>query len=172
MNVDALKCAVNAAKEKNIPVIAVASTTGTTAAALFELTKQSRLRLIVVTHDEGRAESRKRFSREIRGKLLAHNVTVYTHAPGMILLRKLTARFLGRFGFPRWYKHLREINEKHGTGIKVCHIIVRMLIEGGILSDGRVIALAGAKSGADSTAVFSIEPRNKWPVLEEVILKN
>lgn len=61
------------------------------------------------------------------------------------------------------------MGEKFGAGIKVCHIIVRMLIEGNILRDERVMAIAGKKSGADSIAVFLIMPRNKRPILEKVI---
>ena len=171
-NVDALRCALDAAKKKNISTVVVASNSGKTANEFFELAKQDGMRIIVVTHDEGRPESERRFSQDIRRKLLAHNVTVYTHNPRMILLRKIIAKLFGRFGFPRWYKHLREIKDKYGTGIKVCHIIVQMLIEGKFLSDDRVIAIAGSKSGADSAAVFSIKPQNKWPILEEVILKS
>ena len=171
-SVDALRCALDAAKNKDISTVVVASNSGKTADEFFELAKQDGLHIIAVTHDEGKPESERKFNLDIRRKLLAHNVTIYTHNPRMILLRKIIARLFGRFGFPRWYKHLREIKDKYGTGIKVCHIIVQMLIEGKFLSDGRVIAIAGTKSGADSAAVFSVSRRNKWPILEEVILKS
>ena len=167
-----LKEAVDAAKKKNVSTLVVASTSGKTADSLFELAKGEKLNIIVVTHDEGKPESQRRFSQDIRRKLLAHNVTVYTHNPRMILARKIIARLFGRFGFPRWYKHLQEVKDKYGSGIKVCHIIAQMLIEGKILRDDKVVAIAGSKSGADSCGIFSIKPGNKWPVLEEVIISN
>ncbi len=168
---DVLKEAVEAAKKKNVSTLVVASTSGKTADELFELAKGERLRIIVVTHDEGKPESQRRFSLDIRRKLLAHNITVYTHNPRMIILRKIIARLFGRFGFPRWYGHLQAIKEKYGSGIKVCHIIAQMLMEGKILRNERVIAIAGSKSGADSAALFSVGEHGKWPVLEEVIIK-
>ena len=166
-----LQAAIDAAKKKNVSTLAVASTSGKTADELFELAKGEKLRIIVVTHDEGKPESQRRFSLDIRRKLLAHNITVYTHNPRMILPRKIIASLFGRFGFPRWYGHLQAVKEKYGSGIKVCHIIAQMLMEGKILSSGRVIAIAGNKSGADSAAIFSVSGHNKWPVLEEVIIR-
>ena len=52
----------------------VASTSGNTADRLFELAKGEKLRIIVVTHDEGKPESQRRFSLDIRRKLLANNI--------------------------------------------------------------------------------------------------
>lgn len=166
-----LQAAIEAAKKKNVSTLVVASTSGKTADELFELVKGEKLRIIVVTHDEGKPESQRRFSLDIRRKLLAHNITVYTHNPRMVILRKIIVRLFGRFGFPRWYGHLQAVKEKYGSGIKVCHIIARMLMEGKILRSERVIAIAGNKSGADSAALFSAGGHSKWPVLEEVIIR-
>ena len=185
---DVLRTAIDAAKKNNIPTIVVASTTGNTALKLFELVntvrnismgysenmisngvKTEKLRMIVVTHDEGRSLIERRFDDNIRNKLLSHNITVYTHNPRLILLRKIISKILGRFGFPCWHKHLKEIRLKYGTGIKVCHIIVQMLIEGKVIRDDKVVAIAGTKSGADSVGIFLVKPKNKWPILQEVI---
>ncbi|OGW78485.1 MAG: hypothetical protein A3I73_05590 [Omnitrophica bacterium RIFCSPLOWO2_02_FULL_45_16] len=167
MNV--LENAVNIAKKENISTIAVASTTGDTALKLFELAKGSKFQLVVVTHDEGRVPRERRFKEDIRQILLANHVTVYTHNPRAIILRKIISAIFEKLGLPTWYEYLRQMREKYGPGIKVCHIIVRMLIEGNILRDERVMAIAGKKSGADSAAVFLVEPRNKRPILEKVI---
>src|SRR3989338_5186100 len=169
---DVLREAVDAAKKKNVSTLVVASTSGKTADSLFELAKGEKLNIIVVTHDEGKPESQRRFSQDIRRKLLAHNVTVYTHNQNFIFLRNVINKLFGRFGFPRWYGHLRKAKEQYGSGIKVCYIIAQMLIEGKILRDDKVVAIAGSKSGADSCGIFSIKPGNKWPVLEEVIISN
>ena len=169
---EVLRAALGAAKKQNISTIIVASTSGNTADSLFELAKGEKLNIIVVTHDEGKPESQRRFSQDIRRKLLAHNVTVYTHNQNFIFLRKVINKLFGRFGFPRWYGHLRKAKEQYGSGIKVCYIIAQMLIEGKILRDTKVVAIAGSKSGADSCGIFSIKPGNKWPVLEEVIISN
>ena len=166
----ALQAAIDAAKKKNVSTLVVASTSGKTADRLFELSKGEKLNIIVVTHDENRQESQRRFSQDIRRKLLAHNITVYTHNPRMILPRKIIAKLFGRLGFPRWYRHLQEVKEKYGSGIKVCHIIARMLMEAKILKSDRLIAIAGNKSGADSAVLFLAGEHDKWPVLEEVIV--
>ena len=166
---DILKAAIDAAEKNNISTIVVASTTGNTALKLLGLVSGKNLQMIVVTHDEGKPEQERRFNEDIRKALLENKVVVYTHNPRMILLRKIIAKAFGRFGFPRWYAHLSEVKEKYGTGMKVCNIIVKMLMEGKVLSEERVVAIAGAKSGADSAAIFYVTPKNKWPVQEEVI---
>lgn len=164
-----LEQAIDTAKKNKIPTIVVASTSGETALKLLELVKDSKLRMIVVTHDEERPPRERRFNENIRRRLLANNITVYTHHPRNILLRKITGRILEKLRLPSWHKHLKEIREKQGTGIKVCHIIVRMLMEGGILREGKIVAVAGRKNGADSAAVFVVSPKNKRPILEEII---
>lgn len=166
-----LETALDAAKKNNISTIVVASTTGDTAAKIFGLLKSNHIQLIVVTHDEGRPAAQRRFSEDMRGRLLASNVTVYTHNPRIILVRKILNKILGRFGLSTsWYKYLREVNVKYGTGIKVCHIIMQMLIEGNVVRDGKFVVVAGTKSGADSAAIFSASPQNKRPTLKEVIV--
>ena len=169
---DILKVAVDAAKKNNISTIVIASTTGNTALKLLELVKEQNLHMIVVTHDEGKPEQERRFNEDIRKALLVNKVMVYTHNPRLILLRKIIGKAFGTFGFPRWYAHLSEVKEKYGTGVKVCHIIVQMLREGGVLGDEKVVAIAGTKTGADSTAIFSVAAKNKWPVQEAVINKS
>lgn len=166
-----LQEALSVAKKNKISTVVVASTSGDTALKLFELVKDSRIRMIVVTHDEGKPPQERRFSEDIRIRLLANNITVYTHNPRNILLRKIIGKILDRLGFSSWHKHLREARGKFGTGIKVCHIIVQMLMEGGILRDGKVMAIAGTKKGADSAAVFLLKPQSRRPILEEIIVR-
>lgn len=168
--VDGLRIAVDAAKKNKIATIVVASTTGNTVLRLLGLVKTEKLKVIVVTHDEGRPAQERRFNEDTRRILLANNITVYTHNPRAILLRKIIGKIAGRFGFPPWYRHLGEVKLRYGTGIKVCHIIVQMLIEGRVLRDDRVVAVAGKERGADSAGIFLVRPKNKWPILEEVIL--
>lgn len=168
---DVLRNAVEAGKRKNISTIVVASTTGNTAAKVLDLVKSERLKVIVVTHDEGRPRHERRFNEDIRRLLLANNITVYTHNPSWFLLRKSVGKVWERFGLSLSYKHLKEIKVKHGTGIKVCHIILQMLMEGVVLRSERVVAIAGTKSGADSAAIFLADAKKKWPILEEVIVR-
>lgn len=169
---EVLKSAVDVAKKKDILTIIVASTTGDTASKLLELVETEKLRTIVVTHDEGKPPEERRFSETIREKLLANGVTVYTHNRHAGLLYKIMRKISGRFGIPRWYAYLGEIKAKYGTGIKVCHMITQMLLEGGLLRDDRIVAIAGTKKGADSACVFSLKSKNKWPILEEVIISH
>lgn len=166
---DILKAAIDAAKKNNISTLVIASTTGNTALKLLELVKGQNLQMIVVTHDEGKPAQEIRFNEDIRNTLLANKAICYTHNPRLIILRKIIGKAFGIFGFPRWYRHLKEIKESYGTGIKVCNIIIQMLMEGKVLGDERVVAIAGTKSGADSAAIFYVTPKNKWPVQEEVI---
>ncbi len=165
-----LENAIDIAKKNKISTIVVASTTGDTALKLFELAKGGKFKLIVVAHDEGKLPQERRFKEDARRLLLANHVTVYTHNSQTILIRKIINVIFERLGLPTWHKYLRQMREKYGTGIKVCHIIVQMLIEGNILRDEKVVAIAGKKSGADSIAVFLVEPRNKRPILEKVIV--
>jgi len=98
---DILTVAVEAAKRNNISTIVVASTTGDTAFKLFELVKTEKLRLVVVTHDEGKLPEERRFNEDIRRQLLTNNITVYTHNPSWFLLRKIISKLLAKFGFQR-----------------------------------------------------------------------
>ena len=164
-----LEDAIGVAKKNKISTIVVASTSGDTALKLFELVKDGKVRMIVATHDEGKSPQERRFSDDTRIRLLANNITVYTHNPRSILLRKVIGRILEKLRFPSWHKHLIEVREKYGTGIKVCYIIVQMLMEGGILREGKVVAVAGKKNGADSAAIFVVSQKDKWPILEEII---
>lgn len=164
-----LQEAIGVANKNKIPTIVVASTSGDTALKLFELVKDGKFRMIVVTHDEGKSPQERRFKEDIRIRLLANNITVYTHNPRNILLRKIIGKVLEKAGLPSWHKHLKRVRGKFGTGIKVCHIIVQMLMEGGILREGKVVAIAGEKKGADSAAIFVVSQKNKWPILEEII---
>lgn len=167
---DVLNIAVETAKEKNILTMVIASTTGDTAYRLSNIVKGERFRIIVVTHDEGMAPEYKRFREDIRLQLLARGVSVYTHNLRWGILQKIAVRILSRLNLLAWRKHLKEIKEKYGTGIKVCNIIAQMLKEAKVLKNDRFIAIAGRKKGADSAAIFSIRPQNKWPILEEVIV--
>lgn len=169
---EVLQAALSAASKTNISTIVAASTTGATADRLLGYMKQDNLRAIVVTHDEGRPETDRRFNEDIRRKLLAQNVTVYTHNPRQLLFQKIARKIIGQFGLSPWHNHLKGVKEKYGTGIKVCHIILQMLMEGKVLRDEKVVAIAGKKSGADSAGIFAIKPRNKWPVLEKVIIRD
>jgi hypothetical protein len=164
-----LEDAIGVAKKNKISTIVVASTSGGTALKLFELVRDNKLRMIVVTHDEGRSLKERRFSEDIRRMLLANNITVYTRHPRSVFLKKITGKILEKLMVPSWHKHLREIIEKHGTGIKVYHIIIQILMEGGIFKEGKVVAIAGAKNGADSAAVFVVSQKAKWPILEDII---
>ena len=103
-----LEDAIGVAKKNKISTIVVASTSGETALKLFELVKDGKFRMIVVTHDEGKSPQERRFSDDTRIRLLANNITVYTHNPRNILLRKIIGKILGKLGFPSWHKHLKR----------------------------------------------------------------
>ena|SRR3989338_2315752 len=166
---DVLRGAIEAAKRNNISTVIVASTTGDTALKVLGLVKLEKLKVIVVTHDEGRSLGERRFNEDIRMQLLANNITVYTHNPPWFLLQKIMSKLLAKLGLLPWQRHLQEVKAKYGTGIKVCHIIARMLIEGRILKDERIVAIAGTKNGADSAGIFLADAKKEWPILEEVI---
>ena len=167
---DVLRSAIEAAKRNNISTVIVASTTGDTALKFLGLVKSEKLKVIVVTHDEERPIDQGRFKEDTRRILLAHNITVYTHNSHRSLLQKTLSRLVAKFGFSSWRRHLQEVKGKYGTGIKVCHIIAKMLVEGMVLREDRVVAIAGTKSGADSAGIFLVKQKNKWPILEEIII--
>src|SRR3989338_7721748 len=111
-----LENAIDIAKKNKIATVVVASTTGDTAIKLFELAKGGKFKLIVVTHDEGKLPQERKFKEYIRQILLANHVTVYTHNPRAILLRKISSVIFERLGLPTWHKYLRQVWEKFGAG--------------------------------------------------------
>lgn len=160
-----LKKAIRAAKDSKIKLIIAASTTGETGEKLARLLKDKDFNLIVVTHDEGKPAAKMRFKTDARKMVTGFGFMVYTDNSPLVNIGKMISK-LKIFG---WDKHLSEIRDTYGEGIKVCHIIMKMLLKDKIVLNERAVVVAGTSRGADSAGIFRVDTRLNWPELEKRI---
>lgn len=161
-----LQAAVDTALQREISVIIIASTTGDTALKLLTLIAGRKVRLIVVTSEK--AKNGAHFKDEICEELRSKGVVILTNRPPGIVSRLMRKTF-GRLVSSPWQKYLSKIQMDYGTGVRVCHKITRIVMHAGIIEDGRIVAVAGTKRGADCAVVLATEAGARWPRLEEVI---
>lgn len=165
-----ISAAIRAATDNGIDTMVIASTTGKNAEALLEILNSfgsnlPALRFIVITHDEGRPPEMARFNPDTKMRLQRRGIVVHTHSsPGFPM--RLLHYVAGKIGLSRWTRTLDSASARHGVGIKVCHVITRMIDEARLAS-GRIVAVAGVTSGADSAAVMNV---SRIPSVDRIVV--
>jgi len=159
-NTDAtVEVAVAACKDLGIKHLVVASTVGGTAEKAAALVKGSDIRLVAVTHNAGfREPGEQQFDPEIKAKVEAAGGTVYT---GTMVTRGLGHAIRSAAGGS---DELIVANTLRifGEGMKVVAEIVAMAADAGLVPPGDVVAVAGTSKGADTAAVISAMPSNRF----------
>lgn len=162
-----LEQALSAAKRGRISTVVVASTTGRTARLLLEVLDTFDGKVVVVAH--GGAKGRARFDEVARLELADRGVPVLIQA-NRLRLPGILHRLLRKAGLNRWQRTLKKIKAEHGTGICVCHKLLRMSSKAGLIGSGHVVAIAGMNRGADSAGIFEIDFHTRLPMLIQVIV--
>lgn len=159
---------LQAAKEKNIKYIVVASNTGETA----ELFANSGLEIVCVTHANGfRSPGENEMSIENRKRLESLNIKVLTTTHVLSgAERGLSAKLKGIYPVEIIAYTLRMFSQ----GVKVGVEIATMALDAGLIPYGEsVIAVGGSGRGADSAII--LKPAHANNILdtriEEIICK-
>jgi uncharacterized protein len=166
--VDTVLAAIQAAKEKGIRIIIVASNTGATA----ELFANKGLEVICVTHVNGFVNpGENEMTKENRSKLEALNIKVLTTTHVLSgAERAFSSKFAGIYPVEIIANTLRMF----GQGVKVGVEIATMALDSGLIPFGEsIIAVGGSGRGADSAII--IKPAHAKDILntriEEIICK-
>jgi len=159
-NTDAtLQIGFETAVERKIPFVVVASTTGATAEKALEYLPSDGIRLIVVTHNYGFAQTgAQQFSEESRRKVIAAGGVVHT---GTMPLRNVGTAIRKRFG----YSEEELINSAlriFGQGVKVCIEMAAMVCDAGLVPPQDIIAIAGTERGADTALIVAANSSNRF----------
>lgn len=162
-----LSSALEAARAEGISTIVVASTTGRTAQEMCSLAKGTGVRVVVVAFSLKPGVTKNPFP--VLEELDKSGEIIFRQRPRM-RSPGIFHRLIKKLSLSTWQRHLKAVKSIHGIGICVCHKILWMVIKAGLVESGRIIAVAGAKRGADSAGVFTISEGKKWPVLCKVIV--
>jgi hypothetical protein len=165
---DTVHLALEAAKERNIKYIVVASNTGATA----ELFANKGLEVVCVTHVNGFVNpGENEMSVESRSSLEALNIKVLTTAHA---LSGAERAFSSKFGGIYPVEIVANTLRMFGQGIKVGVEIATMALDAGLIPFGvSVIAVGGSVRGADSAII--LKPAHAKDILstriEEILCK-
>lgn len=165
---DTVSMAIQAAKEKGIKYVVVASNTGATA----ELFADKGLELVCVTHVNGFVNpGENEMSVESRSKLESLNIKVLTTTH---VLSGAERSYSSKFGGIYPVEIIANTLRMFGQGVKVGVEIATMALDSGLIPYGEsIIAVGGSGRGADSAII--IKPAHAKDILntriEEIICK-
>jgi hypothetical protein len=164
-----LKIACEAAKERDINIVLISSTTGYTAEKAVEVFKDSGLKLVVVTHATGYSEKGlQKMSDKTRSKLREAGCSVVTCTD---VLTGAVSAGIGRQrpaitdpqeGRLPWIVPPPNIIVANtlrlfSQGVKVCPEIAMMAVDcNAVPSGSKVVAVAGSHAGADTAMVIEV----------------
>jgi hypothetical protein len=153
---DAVRFAIERARELNITTLIVASTSGATALRFFEATKDSGIHLVIVTHAVGFTKSGEwEFSKDIAEKLQVHGVRIVTGTHVLSGLERALSRSPKVGGGSRTEAIAEAFRRIVAVGLKVAVECVMVAADQGAISvDTEVIAVGGTLTGADTVCVI------------------
>lgn len=162
-----LKTAIQEAQKRKIKHLVVASTWGATAQKASELTKQTDIKLIIVTHNYGFSATGKGASKEkepvgqqfdikIKEELESAGVKILT---GTMVLRNLGCAIRTKFGYSQ-EELVNSVLRMFGQGTKVCAEMAAMVFDAGLVKTEDIICVAGTGTGADTAWVLQANSSN------------
>ena len=171
---ETLRIALEAAKERGIDTVLVASTTGSTALKAMDIFEGSGINLVVVTHQVGfRASGLQLMPKETREKLEQAGVKVVTCTDALSggidlgIARQRPEKTLPQeaalpYIVPPVNRIVANVLWLIGEGVKVCVEISMMAADvGAIPVDRQVVAVAGNHSGSDTAIVITPSTTNR-----------
>lgn len=160
-NTDAvIRIVLDAAKERGLSHLVVASTGGDSAKKLMEAAKGLDLNIVVVTHNVGFSEEGKDgFDDGIREELTKAGHKVLTATMATRNISKAVSSTLGGYSQTELIINTLRI---FGQGMKVCPEIAVMAADAGLIPFDDVIAVAGTGRGWDTAAVIRATSSNKF----------
>ena len=157
---DAATIAVERATELNITTIVVASTSGATAKIFYEMVKDTKIALVVVTHVMGFSKPGEwEFDAETAAMLRKNGVTIVTGTHALSGLERALSRSPKVSGGSRTEAIAEALRRTVAVGLKVAIECVLIAADTGAIGiEKEVVAVGGTASGADTVCV--IRPAN------------
>ncbi|UCD45892.1 MAG: hypothetical protein JSV27_05260 [Candidatus Bathyarchaeota archaeon] len=183
---EALKIALEAAREREINTVLISSTTGWTALEALKVFEGSGLKLIFVTHQTGyRDAGVQLMPAETREKIDKAGAIIYTGTDvltggvevGMSRQRPpKTASQEGRLPYivPPVSTIVANTLRLFSQGVKVCVEIAMMVADAGLVpTDRPLISVAGSHAGSDTAMVITPASSNRIRdmKLHEILVK-
>jgi len=151
--------AIEAARERGIRHIVVASTKGDTGVLCARKLKGTGINLVVVSHNAGfKTPGVLEFDAEAKREIESLGGIVYT---GTMVLRSLGTALRDKFGGSE-QEIVANTLRILGQGVKVCAEITAMASDAGLIPQENIIAVAGTGSGADTALVIFPQPSNRF----------
>jgi hypothetical protein len=160
-NTDAtLQAAFEFVKSRSIRMVVVASTRGDTGAKAAEMGAQQGIGVIVVTHNTGfETAGEQQLKVEARRRIEAAGARVHT---GTLVLRGVGSAIRKKFGASE-EELIASVLRLFGQGMKVCVEMSAMVTDAGLIPASEdIVCVAGTASGADTAALISPAPSNKF----------
>jgi hypothetical protein len=153
---DAVKIAIERAKELNIPTIVAASTSGKTALAFHAAMKGSGLSLVVVTHVVGFSRPGEwEFDAMTAEKLRKDGVVIVTGTHALSGVERALSRSQKVGGGSRTEAIAEALRRTVAVGLKVAvECVLIAADQGAVPVDREVVAVGGTASGADTVCVI------------------
>ena len=153
---DAIRFAIERAKELNIKKIVVASTSGETAKTCFKAVEGTGLSLVVVTHVVGFSKAGEwEFDSETADFLKKNDVIIVTGTHALSGLERALSRSPKVSGGSRTEAIAEALRRVVAVGLKVgVECVLIAADQGAVRIDEEVIALGGTMSGADTVCVI------------------
>ncbi len=160
-NTDAtLRAAFEFAKSRKIRTVVVASTRGETGVKAAEMGAQREIGVIVVTHNTGfERAGEQQLKVEAQRRIQAAGARVHT---GTLVLRGVGSAIRKKFGASE-EELIAAVLRLFGQGMKVCVEMAAMVADGGLVPASEdIVCVAGTAEGADTAALISPAPSNKF----------
>lgn len=149
---ETLRLAIEAAQEKGLSTIVLASTTGDTATKAAEMVEGTEIRLVIIPHQFGWKDEPE-FDLDLVPRLEEQGHRF--HAATMLFH---TGKFYGNEACTAMANILRTF----GQGTKVCVEIGLMAADGGLVTqEHECVLVAGSGRGADTAIVATAAPTMK-----------
>ena len=146
-----LEMAVQAARDRGIADMVIASTSGDTAVKAVRLLSGARVNLVVITHNYGFKEPASlEMSAKTREFLEKNGAKVHT---GTMPFRNIGTAIRQTLGYSQ-QELIANTLRLFGQGTKVCVEIAMMAADAGLIGVDDIIAVAGTGRGADTAAII------------------
>jgi hypothetical protein len=147
-----LQIVKDAALERGIKHLVVASTYGETGQLAAKMFQNTNIKLVVVTHCTGfREPGQQLFNEEVKKEIERQGGIVFT-GTDVLTGFQVAMRTKGLFSEETLISNVLRM---FGQGMKVCVEVVAMAADAGLIPAGDVISVAGTAHGADTAVIIA-----------------
>ena len=159
---DSLAIAKINAENNGIKDIVIASTWGNTAKKASEIFDPKKYNIVIVTHSFGfRENTPQEFDENLKQDLISKGIKIFSGTMAFSGVGSCMLKTHQYWDFISMYS--RTIRTIFCDGVKVCHEIVLMAADAGLIKLGSdVISIGGTGTGADTVCLIKAAPSRKF----------